>query len=357
MLARPVLTYDLKKIKENAARIRTICTSHGIEPVFITKVFCAAPEVISAVQETGYTLFGDSRLDNIIRAKQNHPDIRMLMIRTPSPLEAEEVVRWTDYSIQSEISTVAAISEAAVKQGKIHEIFIDIDVGDIRDGLFGSEQLDAFAKAVCDLPGIRPVGVLANVGCYGSVMPDENNTRALLRTRDYLNDTYGFQIEYASFGGTVAFSMIMDGRMPEGINHFRVGEAILLGEDTTGHRYLPGLHKDAVIFSAPVLENHKKPSVPQGTLGHDVFGRVGSYPDRGIRSRVICAAGRQDVDLDALTPLDENILKIGCSSDHLILDVEDCAVSPVPGDLIPFRCGYMAMLAAATSSYVEKRYL
>lgn len=357
MLARPVLTYDLKKIKENAARIRTICTSHGIEPVFITKVFCAAPEVISAVQETGYTLFGDSRLDNIIRAKKNHPGINMMLIRTPSPQEAEEVVKWADSSIQSEISTVTAISEAAVRMGTVHDIFIDIDVGDIRDGLFGSDQVKEFASALRDLPGVRPIGVLTNVGCYGSVMPDENNTRSLIQIRDDLNEACGFEIQHASFGGTVAFSMIMEGRMPEGINQFRSGEAILLGEDTTGHQLFPDLHHDAVILSVPVLENHKKSSVPQGTLGRDVFGRVGEYPDRGIRSRVIGAAGRQDVESGSLTPIDDNIMIIGCSSDHLILDVEDCVRQPAPGDLIPFRCGYMAVLTAATSEYVEKRYI
>lgn len=356
MLAKPAISFNLKKIKENAEKILSVCRANGIEPAFVTKGFCAAPELIRIFTEAGYTHFCDSRIQNIIKAKEAMPELHMTLIRTPAPCEAEELVKWADCSLQSSHEVVKAVSEEAVKAGKVHEIFINIDVGDIRDGIFSRDQLDEFASEIKDLPGIKPIGVFTNVGCYGSVLPGEKNTAELVGIKNYLNEKYGFSMQYASIGGTVAYSMIAEGKMPEGIKHFRYGEAALFGEDTTGHRDLEGLHKDAVIFSAPVLEKFRKPSVPVGELGRNANGSVGVYPDRGIRSRVILAAGRQDVDYNALTPLDGNMIVVGTSSDHLIIDVEDCEKMPEVGEYISFRCGYMAMLNACTSEYVEKEF-
>ena len=41
------------------------------------------------------------------------------------------------------------------------------------------------------------------------------------------------------------------------------------------------------------------------------------------RKKVICAIGRQDFDAETATPVDEGILILGASSDHLMLDVTD----------------------------------
>ena len=356
MIVRPKLEFDLNKIRENAVQVRETCDRYGITPTFAIKGFCAAYEIVKVMLDAGITRFCDSRIDNIINLKSEHPELYVMMVRTPAPAEAEEVVKWASASLQCETDTVKAISEAAEDAGLVHDIYLDIDVGDIRDGLFGDDQIDEFVEQIVGLPGINIVGVLANVGCVGSVLPDENNTAALAAVRDRLNARYGLNIRYASFGGTVAFSMINEGRMPEGINEFRFGEAALFGQDTTGNRMIPGFHKDAIMFYAPVVEKKRKPSVPVGTLGLDACGNTGIYIDRGIRSRVICAVGKQDVVPDALTPTDPGMIYIGASSDHIIMDVEEAGTEVNVGDYIRFRCGYMAMLSACTSRYVEKVY-
>ena len=74
-----------------------------------------------------------------------------------------------------------------------------------------------------------------------------------------------------------------------------------------------------------------------------------------MRLRAICAAGKQDVAWAALTPTLPGAEMIGASSDHLIVDVEDCAGQVHVGDWMDFRCGYMAVLDATTSAYVEVR--
>ena len=50
------------------------------------------------------------------------------------------------------------------------------------------------------------------------------------------------------------------------------------------------------------------------------------------------------------------IMMLGASSDHLTLDVQDCATPPVLGGIVRFTLDYGAMLALTTSAYVEKVY-
>lgn len=349
----PILEVELEKIRHNARRLKALCDSRGVELAFVTKGFCARPSIIRAAMERGITRFADSRMRNIISAKQALPGLHCLLIRVPAPDEAEEVVRWADCSLQSQIEVIRAVSDAAVRQGKIHPIILMLDVGDLREGVFGREELDGIAPQIRACPGVELVGVGTNVGCYGSIMPSVENTGVLVRARDYLNRAYGFHITTVSGGATCALRLLEQGLLPAGVNHLRVGEAVLFGEDTTNNRFLDGYAPDAFTFRAQVVELRRKPSVPIGERGRDGMGRVQEYPDRGVRLRAICAAGKQDVAWAALTPKLPGAQLIGASSDHLIVDVEDCGGAVRVGDWMEFRCGYMAVLDATTSPYVE----
>ena len=199
------------------------------------------------------------------------------------------------------------------------------------------------------------VGLGTNVGCYGSILPSVENTRVLVELRDFLNRKYGFHIKTLSGGSTCTLKLLEEGRLPAGINHLRVGEGLLYGEDTTGMRFLEGYHTDAFHFKAQVVELRRKPSVPIGEHGRDGKGELPEYPDRGVHLRAICAAGKQDVAWAALTPTLPGAEMIGASSDHLIVDVEGCGGRVRVGDWLDFRCGYMAVLDATTSAYVDVR--
>lgn len=353
----PVLEIYTEKLTENARRLSAFCAANGRELVFATKGFCAHPEVIRAARAGGVHRFADSRMKNIIAAKQAVPDLHYQLIRIPAPDEAAEVVRWADVSVQSDLETIRLISDEAVRQGKVHPIILMLDVGDLREGVFGSEQLREIAPRIRECPGVELIGLGTNVGCYGSVLPSRENMGALVEARDFLNGTWGFSIRTLSAGGTCCLKLLEEGALPEGVNQIRAGEAVMCGEDTTGHRFLEGYHPDVFQLSAQVVELRRKPSVPIGELGRDGCGEQPVYPDRGVRLRAICALGKQDVDWGALTPLLPGAEIIGASSDHLIVDVEDCAGAVHPGDWLQFRCGYMAIMRAATSHYVEKRMI
>lgn len=170
---------------------------------------------------------------------------------------------------------IRAVSDAALRAGKVHPIILMIDVGDLREGVFGMEQLDEIAPQILACPGVELIGLGTNVGCYGSVLPSVANTKILVELQDYLNSQYGFRITTLSGGATCTLKLLEDGLLPREINHLRVGEAILYGEDTTGNRFLEGYHQDAFHFKAQVVELRRKPLGAHRRAG---AGRQGGHP-------------------------------------------------------------------------------
>lgn len=57
-----------------------------------------------------------------------------------------------------------------------------------------------------------------------------------------------------------------------------------------------------------------------------------------------------------LTPLNEGVQILGCSSDHTVVDVTDCPAPPAYGNLLSFAMGYSAMLYAFSGKHVSIRF-
>ena len=90
---------------------------------------------------------------------------------------------------------------------------------------------------------------------------------------------------------------------------------------------------------------------PIGEFAIDAFGRKPVYEDRGIRRRAILALGRADVgELESLIPREPGLTVIGGSSDHCIVDVEDCPRRLQVGDIVGFSLCYSHMLYATARS-------
>jgi predicted amino acid racemase len=193
-----------------------------------------------------------------------------------------------------------------------------------------------------------------NLACYGGVIPSEENMHTLIQVRDHCRQVTGLELNVLSGGNSANLPLLASGKMPKEINHFRIGEAIVLGRNVLDRTPWPGTRQDTVRVVAEVIEVERKPSVPIGDRGQDAFGGNVSFVDRGVRARAICIIGRQDVVVDGIEPEDRGIIVLGGSSDHLILDVEDAENSIKIGDEIAFTPGYGALLALSTSPYVSK---
>ena len=142
--------------------------------------------------------------------------------------------------------------------------------------------------------------------------------------------------------------------MPEGINHLRIGETALLAKDLQedwGISDMDYLQRGTMYLEGELIELRKKPTYPVGETMIDAFGRRPTYEDRGVRLRGLVAFGRADVgDLESLLCREEGMTIIGGSSDHCIVDAEDCPRPLQVGDTVAFDLCYSHMLYATGRS-------
>jgi predicted amino acid racemase len=213
----------------------------------------------------------------------------------------------------------------------------------------------AFMGRILGLPGIRIAGLGTNLPCLGGVVPSTDNMARLVALAEGVERTFGLELELISGVNSSGLELIAAGGMPARVNHARIGEAILLGRETTHRRPWPGTRQDAFELRAEVVERKLKPSLPIGEIAEDAFGRRPVFEDRGERVRALLNVGREDIDVGGLTPLDPGVAILGASSGYLVVDLSDAGTRV--GDLLAFRPGYGALLAAMTSEYVKKRLI
>lgn len=341
------------RIAANARAVIGLCHEHGAQVAAVTKVTCAHPAVVHALEQGGADMIADSRIANLQAMANTGLDRPLMLLRIPAPSRAADVVRCADLTLNSSLDTIRLLSEAAQLVGRRHQVIVMVDVGDLREGVWADRALEV-VKGAAGLPGIEVVGMGCNLACYGGVIPSTKNMRALIEVRNACRATTGLELGLLSGGNSANLPLLMSGAMPKEINHFRIGEAIVLGRNVIDRSPWPGTRQDTFILAAEVVEVERKPSVPIGDRGQDAFGGTPEFVDRGLRRRAICNLGRQDVVVDGIEPLDSGIIVLGGSSDHLILDVEEAAKEVKVGDEVLFYPGYGALLALSTSPYVQK---
>lgn len=352
----PRINIKLKGIEDNARILRERCASRGVTLTGVVKGAAGDLRVMDAFLRGGLESLGDSRLRNIVNYRKAGFTGEIILLRLPQLNEADQVVKYTDISLVSEITTVIALNKAAAKINKVYGIIIMVDVGDLREGVL-PEDLTDFIDKLKGLPFIEIKGIGTNVGCYGGVLPSVENTEILVKLKKHLEEKTGVNLPVISGGNTATTILLEDNSLPEGINHLRVGEAILQGTDITNQRVIEGMNHHNFTLTASIIEIKKKPSVPTGKIGCDAFGNRPQYTDKGIRKRAILAVGRQDMKLDGLTPVLPEVEIMGASSDHLLVDITELKTELQIGDEMEFYLDYGAMLASMTSPYVFKNYL
>lgn len=349
----PVLKIDLLKVRNNAAKIVDKCKNAGISVLGVTKGFNALPEIVVAMVAGGIGALTDSRMENIMAMRKAGFKQPMTLLRIPRLSNVENVIAYANVSVNSELAVIQALSQAAKKQQKKHQILLMVDVGDLREGVMPSNVL-SLVRQIIKLDSVELIGLGTNMGCFGGVLPDCHNLGLLVELGKLIEKEFTFRLNVISGGGTSTLKLVEDEAIPPGINQLRIGEGVLLGTDTTHGRAIPWLEQDAFRLFVEVIEVKAKPSVPIGNIGHDVFGQVPHFEDVGIRNRAIVAIGKQDVYIEGLMPVDRNIIVLGASSDHLILDITDVGHRIQVGDLIEFSLSYSGLLLACSSPYITK---
>ncbi len=350
MTGRARLTVDLAKVTDNTRRVAERLP--GVAIAAVTKVTCGSPEVGGAMLAGGAQALAESRLENIERLRAAGIDAPVWLLRSPTPGQAADTVRLADLSLNSELDTLTALDRAAGEAGKTHRVVVMVDLGDLREGVWPSD-LPGFLERAAALEHLEIAGLGVNLTCYGAIMPSQENLGRLVELAGAAERQLGRPL-LVSGGNSSSLWLALHEGIPARIDNLRIGESIVLGVDTIDRAPIEGLHLDAFVVDAPVIECRVKPSFPIGVSAQDAYGNRPTFTDRGERRRAILALGRQDVVPEGLSPLDPRVELLGASSDHMILDVHDVDPAPRVGDRMAFIPGYGCLLQACMSEYVEK---
>ncbi len=346
----PTLWINKSIIAQNVRVVTDLCASYGIGVTGVTKVFRGDPEIAEVFLENGVSGLGDSRIENLKRLSSL--DCEKWLIRMPGPSQAEETVKYSDISLNSDETTLRALEKSCEDCGLAHKVVLMYDLGDLREGFIDREGLRRAADLIDHSPHLTLAGVGTNLTCFNFVHPDTEKLEELVDAGREIGAG-----AYVSGGNSATLDLMMRGGIPKGVNLLRLGESLLFGRERAHYRYLDGTRNDAFMLDAEIIELREKPSMPWGEFGVDSYGKTPEHHDRGIRLRAICALGRQDTDFETLWPVDPGVEILGASSDHVVLDITDARQTYQVGGLVRFRLGYFALMRACTSDYVKKCYL
>jgi len=352
-MTTPRIDINISKITHNAKELKKLYGSKGVGVIGVTKVGCGDPNIADAIIKSGINVLADSKIANIRRMRDAGIKAQFVLLRIPLPSQIGDVVRYTDISLNSELSVIKALSKSAVKQDTTHKIILMVELGDLREGIMPSD-LEDIVREVIELDRIEFVGIGTNLACFGGIKPDEEKMGYLSSIARDVEEKFELALEFVSGGNSANYSWFISTEDIGRINNLRLGESIYLGRESLYRKPIPGLFTDAFTLVTEVIESKMKPSVPYGEVCQDAFGNVPVFQNHGQIRRAILGIGLQDVLVSGLTPrLDIDIL--GASSDHTIINTKQIDLKV--GDEVEFDLNYGALLLAMTSPYVIKKYV
>lgn len=357
----PKLVVDLKKLQHNIDRVLVNCQDQGVEVAGVIKGCSGLPECAKLMAQEGCRFIASSRLDQIEAVRNYGVQADFMLIRVPMLSEAADVVRLTEISLNSEAKVLRALNHQAGLQDKQHKVILMVDLGDLREGFWDREEL--MEAALCvenNMHNLELAGVGTNLGCYGGIDATVEKLNELVECAEAIEEKIGRELEFVAGGSTTSYPRVLEKNMPRRINLLRIGEAMLLARDLQDFWGcdMSDMHRDVFTLQAEVIEAGEKPTYPVGKIMYDAFERKPEFEDRGIRKRALIALGRADFAFpDMLIPRDKHIQILGASSDHTILDVQDCQRDYKVGDIIEFDLCYSTIVYVTNSPNVDIVYV
>jgi predicted amino acid racemase len=345
------------ELRHNYEFLDKLFKENDIKWGITTKLLCGNRDFINEVIDLGVGEVHDSRISNLRVVKNIDPDTVTIYIKPPPKDTIPELIKYADISLNTELSTMHELSEEAVRQDKIHKVIIMIEMGDLREGVMRDDLMDFYEK-VFRLPGLEVVGIGTNLNCLHGVMPDGDKLIQLALYKQIIELRFKKKIPLVSGGTTVTIPLLLNNQLPDGINHFRVGEALYFGKDLFSDGVIEGMSDQVMELYTQIIEISEKPMVPTGDLGVNPQGKTADIneKDRGKTAyRAIVDIGTLDIQPNYLIPVNENLTISDASSDMLVLDVGENPEGYKVGDMIRFKLKYMGALGLMSSDYIEKK--
>jgi len=204
----PRIEINLEKITYNAKALIDLYGTKGINVIGVTKVVCGNPYIAKALVKSGIDILADSRIENIRSMRNAGVQAKFLLSRTPCLSQAEAVVKYSDISLNTELSVIERLSKCAIDYDRPHKIILMVELGDLREGLMPSD-LDNTVKQVLGLRGIELVGIGTNLACFGGVKPDEKKMEYLSSIASDIEEKFKLKLEFVSGGNSANYNWFM----------------------------------------------------------------------------------------------------------------------------------------------------
>ena len=354
------LKVHMDRLIENIDTISAFMQKHEKEWSLVVKVLGTDKAVLSKLLNHPAILnthsIAVSQCKSLRMVKELNPSLRTMYIKPPSIKNISQIVKYADISLNSTLSTIKAISDEAVKQDKMHQIIVMVEMGELREGI-KREGLIPFYKSIFKLPKIQIVGIGTNLGCMYGIQPTYDKLIQLVLYEQIIEAKFKRSMELVSGASSITMPILERGKVPKGINHFRIGEAAFLGTSPLENKPILGLNTGAFTFEANIVELYKKDNQPDGVI---TDAAVGSTPDEAevdddsMSFKAIMDFGALDVDAEYLVPEDPEMTFFGNSSDLTVYDLGDNPRGYKTGDTLRFRLKYMAVAKLMYSRFVEK---
>ena len=357
----PRVEINLKKLRSNIDQMVSRCNNQGIDVAGVIKGCTGIPQCAKQFEEGGCKFIASSRLEQLQDAKDFGIKLPLMLIRIPMLSEVTDVIKLTDISLNSEEVVLKALNDEAIIQGKVHQVILMADLGDLREGFWNKEELlNTAVKVETQMNGLELAGIGTNLGCYGSINATPEKLQELVDLAELIERRIGRTLKYISGGATTSLPRVLEGNMPKRINLLRVGEGILLAKDLKDlwGMDMSFMYQDVFVLKAEVIEVKDKPSHPVGEIMFDAFGFKQEYTDRGIRRRALLALGKVDYAFpDMIYPRDKGIEILGASSDHTIVDVQDAERDFKVGDIMTFDLCYATIVYVTNTRNVKQIFV
>lgn len=327
-----------------------MCARYGIEIAGVTKGAAGNPDIARIMLGSGIRVLADSRLANIARLRASGISAPVMLLRPPSMGEVDEAAGLADIFLLSETSTIQALNRACGRLGKQARVIAMVDLGDLREGISPS-QLPSLIAEVERLEHSTIVGIGANFACHTGLMPNEQSMATLSTLAQAAEEQLGRSLEYVSAGNSSSIPLMATGQLPPVVNHFRLGESLLLGRETAAGTPISGTHQNAFSIVAQVLEVWWRNVDDSCERGANALGRNTAPLRPGKRHLAMLNFGAIDAEISGAIPVDPNVEITGFSSDLVIADVTH-ADDVTVGDEIEFTLNYHALATAMSSPYL-----
>ncbi|MFC2131387.1 alanine racemase [Bacteroidota bacterium] len=353
------------KIIQNIKKLNDYLGKYNVHWTLILKLLSGQKQILERILSSDEIKklhsIGDSRVSNLKTIKKIRPDIVTMYIKPPSIESAKSIVQYSDISFNTSFETIKKLNDEAKKQGKMHQIVIMIELGELREGII-RENVIEFYKEIFELENIRTVGIGSNLGCMYGVEPTYDKLVQLSLYKRIIEAMFNQKMEIISGGSSITLPLIGRKKLPKSINHFRIGEAAFLGLTPMTGKKFRNLSTDAFEFKANIIELEEKENIPDGNISEGNVGHAAEIEQDSQSKKsykAIFDFGVLDVDVNELTPKDKKVKFIGTTSDLTVYNLGsnqkiNKKFKYKVGDKLSFHPSYMGVARLMNSKFVEK---